>query len=151
MKRSSIGADEHQQPADSHQLLCQHCHLCHEGLQVSPGSTKSNDDIQFFNQTFVTFSVPNEMIPLIWEITILHHLMHRCSYDHDVFYVPLLLLLACKILHCVQYVLRKSLSIIWIPYLSFNYPTKVVHCVQQIHHYLCPIILHKWRVFHQNI
>ena len=43
---------------------------------------------------------------------ILHHLMHRCSYDHDVFYVPLLLLLACKILHCVQYVLRKSVSIL---------------------------------------
>ena len=109
--RSSIGADEHQQPADSYQLLCQHCHLCHEGLQVSPGSTKSNDDIQFFNQAFLTFSVPNEIIPLIWEIMILHHLIHCCSYDHDVLYVPLFLLLACKILHCVQYVLRKSVSI----------------------------------------
>ena len=59
------GVDKSQQPAHSDQLLRQHCHLCHEGLQVSPGSTKSNDDIQFFDQAFLTFSVPNEMIPLI--------------------------------------------------------------------------------------
>ena len=36
------GVDKSQQPAHSDQLLRQHCHLCHEGLQVPTGTLRRN-------------------------------------------------------------------------------------------------------------
>lgn len=36
------GVNQHEQSANRHQLLRQHCHLCHEGLQVPTGTLRRN-------------------------------------------------------------------------------------------------------------
>ena len=47
------GVDQYQQPAHRDQLLHQHCHLRHEGLQVPPGTFRREKSFKFLFKQLV--------------------------------------------------------------------------------------------------